>query len=168
MITCDTDVEVVRRLMEQVWGEGRFDLLPDLIAPDYVAHLPIGDHYGPEGVRIDIAGYRAAIPDMTVSLEDIFAVGDLVVRRYVLGGTRRGTTDGCSEPGRSVRLPGIAVDRVVAGKLVESWVVVAGVDSVWSPEIDAGHWISEDDAIDEARSITVRGKRCNDPRCSKT
>lgn len=131
MITGDTDVAVVHRLMEQVWGEGRFDLLPDLIAPDYVAHLPIGDHYGPEGVRIDIAGYRAAIPDLAVTLEEVFAVGDLVVRRFVLRGTGRGATDCCPERRRSVRLPGIAVDRVVAGRLVESWVVVAGVDAVW-------------------------------------
>ena len=39
MIADDTELEVVRRLMQQVWGEGRFDLLPDLVAPDYVAHL---------------------------------------------------------------------------------------------------------------------------------
>jgi predicted ester cyclase len=137
MIACDTDVAVVRRLMEQVWGEGRFELLPELIAPDYVAHLPIGDHYGPEGVRIDIAGYRARISDMTVSLEEVFAAGDLVVRRYVLRGTHRGATDAGLAQGRSVHLNGIAVDRVVLGRLVESWVVVAGVEAVWSPAMDA-------------------------------
>ena len=133
MIAYETNAEVVRRLMELVWGESRFDLLPDLVAPEYVAHLPIGDHYGLEGVRIDIAGYRTAIPDLSVALEDIFGAGDLVVRRFVLRGTGRGATDCCPERRRSVRLPGIAVDGVVAGRLVESWVVVAGVDAVWLP-----------------------------------
>jgi len=132
MIACEMDVKVVRQLMMQVWGESRFDLLPDLIAPDYVAHLPIGDHYGPEGVRIDIAGYRAVIQDLAVTVEEVFAAGERVVRRFVLGGTRRGSAGGCPER-RSVHLPGVAIDRVVAGRLVESWVVVAGVDSLWLP-----------------------------------
>src|SRR5215216_5046299 len=111
MIANDTNVNVVRRLMEQVWGEGRFDLLQDLIAPDFVAHLPIGDHYGPDGVRIDIAGYRAVIQDLAVTVEEVFAAGERVVRRCVLGGTRRGSAGGCPER-RSVHLPGVAIDRV--------------------------------------------------------
>ena len=125
MNTCDTSIEVVRRLMDQVWGEGRFDLLPDLIAPDYVAHLPIGDHYGPDGVRIDIAGYRAAIPDLAVKIEELIRAGNTVVRRFTLQGTQRGYLLGRDGHDRPVRLAGIGLDRLESGKLIESWVVIS-------------------------------------------
>ena len=125
------NADAVRRLMEEVWGLGKLDLLPVLIAPGYVAHLPIGDHYGPDGVRIDIVGYRAVMPDLTVELEEVFALGDTVVRRFVLGGTFRASTPNDEAPGRPVRLSGIGVDRVAGGMLIESWVVLAGIDTVW-------------------------------------
>lgn len=124
-------VEVVRRLMDEVWGLGRFELLPGMIAPEYVAHLAIGEHYGPEGVRIEVQEYRGAMPDLAVEL-DAFVVGadgdaETVVRRFTLRGTRWGTPGGEGEAGRGdpVRLVGIGVDRVVGGTLVESWVVIA-------------------------------------------
>ena len=125
MIACNTSIDVVRRFMDHVWGESRFDLLPDLIAPDYVAHLPIGDHYGPDGVRIDIAGYRAAIPDLSVEIEELLRAGNTVVRRFTLRGTQRGYLLGRDGQDRPVRLAGIALDRLESGKLIESWVVIS-------------------------------------------
>ena len=119
--------ELVRRLMEEVLGRGRVELIPALVAADHVGHLAIGDHYGPEGVRIDVAAHRAAFPDLAVTLEDLLADGDKVVRRFTLRGTHRETFLGAPASGQPVTLRGIAIDRVAGGLLVESWVQVDGL-----------------------------------------
>jgi hypothetical protein len=115
---------VVRCLMEQVLGDGRFDLLPGLVALEYEGHFPLGDHYGPEGVRIDAVTYREAFPDLTVTLDDLFTAGDKVVRRFTLRGTLQYPYLGVPASGKPVALRGLGIDRLVGGLLVESWVHV--------------------------------------------
>jgi predicted ester cyclase len=116
------NVGIVRRLLENVWGRGEYWLLPEIIAAEYVGHLPIGDHYGPDGVRIDVQGYRTLIPDLAVRIDDLFAVGDKVVRRYVIHGT--GSVQKSRSPivSKCIELQAIAVDRIACGQLRESWV----------------------------------------------
>ena len=99
--TTTANLDIVRRLMDEVWAAGRLQLIPELVADDYVGHLPIGDHYGPEGLRIDIAAHRAAFPDLTLRIDDLFASGDRVVRRYTLRGTLTRPLPGRAEPARS-------------------------------------------------------------------
>jgi predicted ester cyclase len=116
--------EIVRRLMEDVLGQGRMKLLSELVAAEYVGHFALGDHYGPGGVQIDVAAYRTAFPDLAVTLDDLLAEGDKVVRRFTLQGTHRGPFLGVTGSGRAVVLRGIAIDRLADGRLVESWVQV--------------------------------------------
>jgi steroid delta-isomerase-like uncharacterized protein len=113
---------VVRRLMNDVWGRGELQLIPGLVSDDYVGHFPTGDHYGPEGVRIDIAAYRTAFPDLSVIIDDLFVAGDRVVRRYTLRGTHVRPLLGMPPSGKSISLRAIAIDRLVDGRLLESWV----------------------------------------------
>lgn len=123
-LTDERNAAIVRSLMEEVLGAGRLPLLPELVAPGYVGHLAIGDHYGPEGVRIEFAGYRAAICELVVTVDDLFASNGLVARRFTLRGTSRAlacVTAGAAPP---VTLHGIAIDRLEGGRLVESWVQI--------------------------------------------
>ena len=117
-------MRAVRRLIDDVWNLGHLDMLTDLVADGYVGHLPIGDHYGPQGVRIDIAAYRAAVPDLAVTLDDLMSVGDRVVRRYRICGTHRKPFMGIPASGLPVALRAIAIDRIADGKLIESWVQI--------------------------------------------
>jgi predicted ester cyclase len=117
-------MRTVRRLIEDVWNLGHLDVLPDLVADGYIGHLPIGDHYGPQGVRIDIAAYRAAVPDLAVTLDDLMSVGDQVVRRYRLCGTHCERFMVIAATGLAVELHAIAIDRMADGKLIESWVQI--------------------------------------------
>ena len=132
-VTAAANKALVRCLVEEVLGQGRLELIPLLVAADHVGHLPIGDHYGPEGVRIDVAAYRAAFPDLAVTLDDLLAVGDKVVRRFTLRGTHRGAFLGVPASGQPVTLRGIAIDRVARGHLAESWVQID--DLVGAPEV---------------------------------
>ncbi len=114
--------EIVRRLVEEVINRGAIELLPLVVGPDHVGHDPLGDHYGPDGVRIGVAELRAAFPDLRVTIEDVMATGDRVARRFTIRGTHRGPFMGFPGTGRSVTATGIAIDRLADGKLAESWV----------------------------------------------
>jgi predicted ester cyclase len=116
------NLAAVRRLLEEVWGRGAWHLIPELIAHDYVGHFPIGDHYGPEGVRIDVAAYRTAMPDLTVTVEELLEAGDCVIRRYSLRGTQVRPLLDIPATGAVVTLRALAIDRMAGGLLRESWV----------------------------------------------
>jgi predicted ester cyclase len=120
-VTTADNKEIVRRLMEEVLGQGRFKLLTELVAADYVGHFALGDHYGPEGFQIAAAAYRTAFPDLTVTLDDLLADGDKVVRRYTLQGTHHESLLGEPATGQRLTLQGIAIDRLADGLLVETW-----------------------------------------------
>jgi predicted ester cyclase len=113
---------IVRRLIEEVVNGGETRLLPELIAADHVCHDPSGDLYGPEGVGLLVAELRLAFPDLRVTLDDLLADGDRVVRRFTLRGTHDGTYTIVPATGRRVEVAGIGIDRLAAGKLVESWI----------------------------------------------
>jgi steroid delta-isomerase-like uncharacterized protein len=113
---------VVRLLLEEVFNRGCTDLLTELVAANHVGHDPFGDHYGPEGLRIAVAEYRAAFPDLQVTVEDLVADGDRVVHRFTLRGTHAGPFMGIPPTGRVVTAAGIAIDRLADSKVAESWI----------------------------------------------
>ena len=113
---------IVRRLVEEVINRGDTRLLPALVAEDHVHHDLLGDLYGPEGVGLVVAETRAAFPDLRVTLDDLIADGDRVVRRFTLRGTHAGRYMAVPATGRRVEVAGIGIDRLAGGKLVESWI----------------------------------------------
>jgi steroid delta-isomerase-like uncharacterized protein len=114
-------LELVERFVAEVVNGGNTRLLGALVAPEHVTHDPTGDLYGPEGLRIDIAGYRAAFPDLEMSTDDLVADGDRIARRFTIRGTHQGAFMGVPPSGRQVAVGGIAIHRVANGRLVETW-----------------------------------------------
>ncbi len=119
--TPEDNVNVVRRLLEDGYGQGNTRILPALVAADFVGHLAIGDHYGPEGVRVSITSWRATLPDLTVTLDHAFASGDFVARRFTFRGTVRHDVAHSRPEGSRIVLVGVAIDRLRDGQLVETW-----------------------------------------------
>ena len=111
----------VRRFIKDVVNGGSMHLLTEMVAPDFVGHAPHGDHYGPEGVRIVVAEYRVAFPDLSVTVEDLLAQGDRVAYRFLLRGTHTGPFMGIPASGQPVVAGGMAIERLADGRLAESW-----------------------------------------------
>jgi steroid delta-isomerase-like uncharacterized protein len=116
------DEAVIRRFVEEVVNRGNTDLLNDLVAAAHVNHDHLGDRYGPEGVRIGVAEWRGAFPDLRLTIEDLFAHEDRAAWRFTLVGTHAGPFMGLPATGRPVRVSGIRIDRLASGRLTESWV----------------------------------------------
>ena len=118
----DPNKALVRRFLEEVVNRGNTTLLADLVTVDHVRHAPDGDLYGLEGIRIDVAGWRTGFPDLRLVVEDLIAEGERVAYRYRLYGTHAGPFLALPATGRPVAVSVLGVDRVVGGRLAESWV----------------------------------------------
>ena len=119
-----TDLKaLVRRELEELFGRGNLDVADEIVATDYVGHDPALPEpiRGPEGLKQMVGGYRAAFPDLEVTVEQQIAEGDLVVTRWKARGTHRGELMGIAPTGRQATITGISIERVVDGKIVEDW-----------------------------------------------
>ena len=112
---------MLRRFFDRCVNQNDLSVLPELVGADYVNHdLPLPP--GTEGMRAMIGMFRAAFPDLNVTLEDVFADGDIVGSRGYFTGTHRGEFQGVPATGKTVRVPFMDLWRVANGKLTENWV----------------------------------------------
>lgn len=119
----EANKRVQRRLIEQVWSQGDFDVVDELVAGDYVGHSssPPGEVRGPGGYKQYFATLRQAFPDLHFTVEDQIAEGDRVATRWTAHGTHQGEFQGIPPTGRQGTITGITIGRIANGKLVEGW-----------------------------------------------
>jgi steroid delta-isomerase-like uncharacterized protein len=114
---------IYRRFIDEVFNHGRVEKLGEFLAPDYVFRdAPPGAPTGPEGVAGVVKMFRAAFPDLSVTIEDQIAEGDQVCSRATTRGTHEGEFFGIAPTHRRVAMTGVTWVRIVDGRLVESWV----------------------------------------------
>jgi predicted ester cyclase len=107
-----------RRLYEEGLGRGDLSVVDALVSEDF-RDLKRGSR-GKLGMERLITDLWASYPDLSVSVEDQEAEGDLVRTRLFLSGTDRGSGVMWFPPtGRSVGFKAEFVDRFRGGKLVE-------------------------------------------------
>ena len=113
----------VRRWFDEVWNQGRGELIDELSAPD-IAATGIGPGAAPtRGIAPFKAFYtnmRETFPDIHVKVEEIIAEGDLVAVRLVAQGTHTGNAL-APATGRKATFAAIVMVRVVNGRIVEAW-----------------------------------------------
>ena len=99
---------VVRRFFEQVWNQGNVVAAGDFLAAEFTSHNAFDvTILGPDRYGRAVLDYRAAFPDLTVTLEDVFASGDRVYS---------GNTTAASAPTASSRsVVGVGVAEHPAG-----------------------------------------------------
>jgi predicted ester cyclase len=115
-----------RRVLTELWGQGKLELADELYAPDYVDHVGQGPEpsrvSGPEGIKQAVMMFRAAFPDLNYRVEEEMAERDLVLTRFSARGTNTGPFLGHKPTGRVVTYTGFDMNRILGGKIVESWV----------------------------------------------
>ncbi|HYI14603.1 MAG TPA: ester cyclase [Thermomicrobiales bacterium] len=102
---------------------GNLDVIDELLPADYVDHNPPlpGLPAGREGVRQSVLMLRAAFPDAVHFIDEQTAEGDKVMTRLHVRATFQAEILGFEPTGAVVEVSGVAVHRVVDGKLVEHW-----------------------------------------------
>ena len=94
-------------------------------AEDVVYHGTDGEIRGRENVKAHLQRFMTALPDIKLTVEDIFGEGDRVFSRTRLEGTNTGQFDGIPPTGKRIDVRWIMnAARVKDGLIVEEWEIV--------------------------------------------
>jgi predicted ester cyclase len=105
--------KAISNRVAQAISEGHLDTLDELMAPELA-----------EEFKRDLTELRRAFPDYAGTNVEQIAEGDTVANRFVFLGTHLGEFEGVTPTGKRIEFIGQSIDRVVEGRIVESWVEV--------------------------------------------
>ena len=97
-------------------------MFDEVISADYINHDMPAPAPGPEGFKQVIGMFRAAFPDLHVTVEDVIGEGDKVATRGTMRGTHQGEFMCIPAGGNRIEVPYTDIWRVEDGKGVENWV----------------------------------------------
>ncbi|HKO95778.1 MAG TPA: ester cyclase [Pyrinomonadaceae bacterium] len=122
---CEENKALLQRWFDEVWNQGRTEAIDELFAADGIAHGLSGAEEspmkGPAGFKPFHQVFRGAFPNIEVIVEDMIAEGDKVVARCSVRGKHAGDHLGIAASNAPVDFDGIAIVRIVDGKIVEAW-----------------------------------------------
>jgi steroid delta-isomerase-like uncharacterized protein len=111
---------VIERYFQQLFNQGKVELVPELLHPDYVngspgsADLPRGR----DGVAVVVKALRTAFPDLEYEIEDMVIGANAVAVRTTLRGTHRGDFFGLPATGKTVEVSQMTIEHFKDGKIV--------------------------------------------------
>ena len=114
--------KAVMRRLDEVFNEGNFDILPELITPDYVLHEINQDFKGAEGLKRLVNHLRNFSPDYHQATDSMVAEGDTVVVFYTITGTFTGKLFNITPTGKRYKLKEVTRACFRDRKQAEVWV----------------------------------------------
>jgi steroid delta-isomerase-like uncharacterized protein len=112
--------EIVKHEWE-LYGKQDLEALKELFAPEYVFYSPSAAPTPgslEESIEFGKMIFKGA-PDSSWTIEELFAVGDRVIARWIYKGTHEGEFMGIPPTGNKVEFGGITITRIENGKIVE-------------------------------------------------
>ncbi|MBI1913243.1 MAG: ester cyclase [Planctomycetes bacterium] len=123
-MSTEANKAIVRQYYDDLWNTWDLDLADELLGPNVEFRGSLGVTVrGLDGFKDYVRMVRGAFPDFHNTVEDMVAEGEQVAARLAYRGTHRGELFGIGPTGRTVHYPGVAFFRVVAGKIVNGWVL---------------------------------------------
>lgn len=112
---------IVERYFDEVWNQGKVDVLDELLAPDYVNHSSsLADSPpGPAGVKPIVIAMRRAFPDLRYRIDQLVVSEEAVAARVTLSGTHQGDFFGIAPTGKRFEVTQTNIERFRSGKIVE-------------------------------------------------
>lgn len=112
---------IVTRFMDQVLNQGQYDDCDQIVAEDFIELNPLpGQTQGRQGLKDIVTMLRAAFAGMHWVAEETIAEADKVVTRFTWTGTHQGAFMPIPPTGREVKVKGVAIDRIVDGRMTDS------------------------------------------------
>jgi predicted ester cyclase len=114
---------IVRRFNKEVIEQGNLESFKELMDADFINRTALpGMNRGPEGmINMFNNILRPAFPDMTVTIYQQVAEGDLVTTRKAITGTHTGPFMGVAATGLPVTIDVMDMVRIREGKYYEHW-----------------------------------------------
>jgi predicted ester cyclase len=110
-----------RRAVDAI-SAGREDVLVELLDEGFIDHNPVPDQApGPPGFAQWLRAVRAALPDLSATVEDVVVGSDRVAGRVRYRATHDGPLVGVPATNRPVDFEAFHIVRVRDGRITEWW-----------------------------------------------
>ncbi|HEY6101272.1 MAG TPA: ester cyclase [Anaeromyxobacter sp.] len=110
-----------RRLIEEAFGKGNFDVFEEICDRGYRGHDPLTGDSDLRKAKETARMYKTAFPDLSVTLLGVYAEGDTCITHWRMTGTHQRQLMDLDPTGKRCTVEGITVGRYRGGKLVEDW-----------------------------------------------
>jgi predicted ester cyclase len=115
-----SQVEEVLHGIYQAVNTGDLALLDKFVAPGYVEHSE--GFQGVEPFKQQITAFRAAFPDLRVTIEDLLlADAGRFASRTTVTGTHTGDLMGMPPTGKHISVEAVDIGRIAGGQAQERW-----------------------------------------------
>ena len=105
----------------EVWNEANLEVIEEIISEDYVGQYDMSPVNGREAYKQYLSGLFTAFPDVHITVEKVFAEGDLVAFVATATGTHLGPFGPAPATGNSMKVQALVIRRMADGKIVELW-----------------------------------------------
>jgi steroid delta-isomerase-like uncharacterized protein len=109
------------RLYYAFWDTGKPEYVEAAVGPEFSDRaLPEGWRQGSEGLKAASRAFRAAVPDLTCTVEHLLVMDDRVVARLTFRGTHKGAFLGHPATGQPIEFRALDVLRVDDGRIAQA------------------------------------------------
>jgi len=115
----------VRRVVEEIYNQGKLEVIDQLFSPKCTFHDPVGDVVKPrsshdlEGFKDDVVAIRTALPDVHYEIDGLVAENNEVVTRWTAQGTHSGTALAVAATNKKVTITGMTACKFDQGRIVD-------------------------------------------------
>jgi steroid delta-isomerase-like uncharacterized protein len=115
--------EAIRRAMLAAFNQGSLEALDEVFSQDMMdkSVAATSSQSRLEDFKQRIAGHRAGLPDITMTIHEMVMDGDQVAYRWAMKGTHTGTWLGRPATNKTVDISGMNLERLSGGKIVEHY-----------------------------------------------
>jgi predicted ester cyclase len=107
---------------EEVVNKGNIDLMDQVLGPGYLYHGPSDARIdGIDGLKGALRQVLAAFPDISATVKEIVAEGNIVATRLTISAHHNGPYMGIPPTGKPVGFELTNFARFISGKIVEDW-----------------------------------------------
>lgn len=115
------NVALVERWYDEVYIQGNFANIAEILAPDHIRHGLHRDSTGIPSRQAAVEVQQAAFPDLVLRVDFLLAEGDLVVARWTASGTHDGPWQDFAPTGNAVTWTGNTLYQIACGRIAEEW-----------------------------------------------
>jgi steroid delta-isomerase-like uncharacterized protein len=109
-----------RGIIEEI-NKGSLEVFNEFYSPDYFYYYPSNNPkpMSREETQEFLKMLFKAFPDFNLSIEELFAVEDRIIVRYIIRGTHEGEFQGIPATGNKIEISSTFIIRIENGKVVE-------------------------------------------------
>lgn len=123
MNTLKKNRNTITRYFEEVWNQGKLDVLDEILSPKYTNHSPGFENPkpGPDGLKPIVSAIRTGFPDLKYIIEKLIVTNDYVAVYVTMTGTHTGIFFGIEPTGKKIKVHQMQFERILDGKMIEHW-----------------------------------------------